>query len=110
MYIMKALLTLLLVISIVPGCLDAGDTVTPEHPRVVEIAKNDLAGRLNISAENIRLVEQERANWSDASLGYPEEGMFYAQVITPGFRIILEAEGRLYEYHSDYERVVGPVQ
>lgn len=41
-------------------------------------------------------------------MGFPEEGMMYTQVITPGFRIILKAEGNFYEYHSDYKRVVGP--
>lgn len=34
--------------------------------------------------------------------------MMYAQVITPGFRIILKARDKLYEYHSDYERIAGP--
>ena len=39
--------------------------------------------------------------WSDASLGCPQPGMAYAQVITPGFRIALEAQGQLYQYHTD---------
>ena len=36
--------------------------------------------------------------------------MMYAQVITPGFKIILKAGTKLYEYHSDYKRVVEPVE
>ncbi len=82
--------------------------VTPEYPPVVDMAKSDLAGRLNIAVEQVRLIKQERKDWPDTSLGFPEEGKMYAQVITPGFVIILEANGRLYEYHSDYKRVAGP--
>ena len=43
----------------------------------------------------------EAVEWSDASLGCPQEGFMYAQVITPGYLIILEAQGEQYEYHTD---------
>lgn len=103
----------LLIISIVSGCTEKSSdidnkSIPPEYSPVVDIAKNDLAERLNISVEEIQLVNLEKVNWPDTSLGYPEKGMMYAQVITPGFKILLKAGGKLYEYHSDYERVVGP--
>lgn len=82
--------------------------VTPEYLPVVDMAKSDLAGRLSIVVEQVRLVKQEKKDWPDTSLGFPEKGKAYAQVITPGFVIILEANGRQYEYHSDYKRVAGP--
>jgi len=44
--------------------------------------------------------------WSDTSLGYPQEGMEYAQVITEGYQILLEVEDQLYEYHTDNKNVV----
>ena len=79
-----------------------------EAPPVVDIAKNDLAKRLNISIDQVQVVKIENVDWPDTSLGYPQKGMMYAQVITPGFRIILKVGDRLYEYHSDNRRVVGP--
>ena len=35
--------------------------------------------------------------------------MMYAQVVTPGFRLVFEYEGRQYEYHTDQDdsTVVG---
>lgn len=99
--IMKLLVIFLLTLSL-SGCVES------EYPQVVELAKKDLAQRLNISIEEVRLVKQEKVDWHDTSLGFPEEGKMYAQVITPGFRIILKANDKLYEYHSDYTRVVGP--
>ncbi len=112
---MKRLIILLLLITLISGCIDKGQDSTiyrgetiPEYSPVVDMAKKDLAEKLNLQVENIRLVKQEAVDWSDSSLGYPEEGMMYMQVITPGFRIILNAEGKLYEYHSDYNRIAGP--
>ena len=84
------------------------DSVVPEYSPVVDLAKKDLSERLNISIGDIKLVKEEAVDWPDTSLGYPEEGMMYAQVITPGFRIILKSQDKLYEYHSDYKRIAGP--
>jgi len=84
------------------------NSVLPEYSPVVDIAMKDLAGRLSIPVEQLQLIRQESVDWQDTSLGYPEKGMMYAQVITPGFRIILKAHDKLYEYHSDYKHVVGP--
>lgn len=109
--IMKMLIIFLLMLSL-SGCIEgekiSNESVVPEYPQVVELAKKDLAQRLNISIEEVQLIKQEKVDWSDTGLGFPEEGKMYAQVITPGFRIILKAKERQYEYHSDYKRVVGP--
>jgi hypothetical protein len=72
-----------------------------EACRAVELARDDLARRLGLALEVIQLVSVEAVDWLDTSLGCPEPGMMYAQVITPGFRIVLEAKGQTYEYHTD---------
>lgn len=70
-------------------------------------AKEDLVQRLGLSTvADVRLVSVEARDWPDTSLGCPQEGFMYAQVITPGFRIILEAGGERYEYHSDMNDAV----
>jgi hypothetical protein len=66
-------------------------------------ARDDLASRLNVDSGEISVIGAEAVDWSDASLGCPEPGKVYAQVITPGYRIVLEARGQRYEYHSDSE-------
>ncbi len=63
-------------------------------------AVNDLAERLGIDPADISVVSAEEVTWSDASVGCPKPGMMYAQVLTPGSRIVLEANGKRYEYHS----------
>lgn len=64
-------------------------------------AKADLASRLEVDAEDIAVVSVEAREWSDASLGCPEEGEMYAQVLTPGYQIILEVDGTRYDYRAD---------
>lgn len=68
--------------------------------QVRDLAIADLAGRLNAAPEAIIVRTLEDVDWPDASLGCPEPGFMYAQVITPGYRIILEAGGQTYAYHA----------
>lgn len=71
--------------------------------RLVERSIADLAETLEIDVDEIILVETEETDWPDASLGCPEDGMMYAQVVTPGYHIVLEAEGEQYEYHTSLD-------
>jgi hypothetical protein len=74
--------------------------------RLIEIAQEDLVQRLSIPTTQINLVEITEAEWSDSSLDCPQPGMEYLQVITPGYRILLEANGIQYEYHSNRDAYV----
>ncbi len=67
---------------------------------IVYWAVNDLAERLGASRETVRVIEVQSVEWRDSSLGCPEPGMVYAQVITPGYLIVLEAGEAQYEYHA----------
>jgi len=69
--------------------------------RVVKQAMSDLAQRLGIATTEIEVVEVEEIQWNDASLGCPEPDMMYAQVLTPGYRIILSAQGQEYDYRAN---------
>jgi len=68
---------------------------------LVEQAKAELAIRKGVDRSEIAVVKVEAVNWPDASLGCPQPDMMYAQVITPGFRILLSYAGETYVYHSD---------
>jgi hypothetical protein len=69
--------------------------------KVILTSKNDLAQRLNIDIAEINTVFLRLVTWSDTSLGCPQDGIEYAQVITEGYQILLEAKDYLYEYHTD---------
>ena len=67
---------------------------------LIEKAKSDLAQRLSVATDQINLIEATAVVWPDSSLGCPQEGMVYAQVLTPGFLILLEHAGNISEYHT----------
>ena len=76
-------------------------TVTPSGlESLIEKAKEHLAQRLAVSTNEINLVEATSVTWPDSSLGCPQDGMVYAQVLTPGYLILLEHGGNRYEYHA----------
>lgn len=86
-------------VGTVPTVLGGGDSAVPRERLAVAIG--DLAGRLGIAPDSISVVSAEAVSWPDASLGCPQPGMMYPQVITEGYRVILVAEGKEYAYHGD---------
>lgn len=75
-------------------------------PEPVRQAITDLAERLSVAEDTIEVVTAEAVVWPDGSLGCPEPGMMYAQVIVEGMKIILEVDGEEYHYHYGADR--GP--
>ena len=73
----------------------------------VRNAIDDLAAQLKLAPDKIQVVSVEEVDWPDTSMGCPQPGMFYAQVIMQGYRIVLAAEGKQVEYHSDLQGHVG---
>lgn len=71
----------------------------------VAYATKDLAERLGRAREEIMIAESGKATWPDASLGLPEPGKMYAQALSEGFRVVLEADGKKYEYRFGNGRV-----
>jgi hypothetical protein len=66
----------------------------------------DLSAKIGVSPDRITLVSVEAVEWSDASLGCPQEGFMYAQVVTPGYLIIFAVDGSEYKYHTNQQDVV----
>lgn len=91
-----------------PGSRQQGapQDAPPGAQEPVRLAVEDLSRRLGVTRDQIQVRVVEKAEWRDSSLGCPEPGKAYAQVITPGYRIVLEAQGKTYEYHSDEGRRV----
>ena len=77
--------------------------MTPSAPEVqalIALAVEDLAKRLSIPADQIQLKEAAKVVWPDSSIGCPQPGMLYTDVLTPGYLILLSANGRDYEFHA----------
>lgn len=77
----------------VPG---PASSATDQSTRVVEAAKDFLAGQLKIDPAEIALQSVEEKDWPDACLGLARSDEMCAQVITPGYRVVLSAAGQEY--------------
>jgi hypothetical protein len=74
--------------------------LTPNLESLIAKAKEDLAQRLSISATHIKVVDAKAVTWSNSSLGCPQPGMMYAEVLTAGYLIVLNTNNHDYEYHA----------
>lgn len=68
----------------------------------VAAAQRALADLLSVDAASITIVSVDSVDWPDACLGVPTPGAC-AQVITPGYRIILSVSGQSYEFHTNQD-------
>jgi hypothetical protein len=66
-------------------------------------AMAELSKNLGISPDKIKLVSTEAVDWPDSCLGVSVEGIMCSQVVTPGFRIVLEANGKQVEFHTNQD-------
>jgi hypothetical protein len=67
----------------------------------VDAAKNDLAKRLNLGPNDIKVSGTSDEDFPDMSLGAAEKGEMSAQMISSGWKIKLDDGGKNYEYRGD---------
>lgn len=76
------------------------------HLNLLEMAVRDLSFRLGVELNSIVVISIQSVDWPDSGLGCPFPGVNYAQVITPGFMILLATEGQVYFYHTNTEKAL----
>jgi hypothetical protein len=74
-----------------------------ELPPAVGAARAELARELGLDLAAIELVNFEQREWSDSCLGLGGPAEICAAVITPGWLVMLMAEGEPYEVHTDLD-------
>jgi hypothetical protein len=80
------------------------ETPTPGQPRDPgEAARADLAARFGAPIDDIEVVSSTAMDWPDSCLGVGAAGEVCAQVITPGFEIILAFGDGQFVYHTDQD-------
>ena len=83
------------------------NTVSSQKP-AVQSAVKDLSQKLHLNSDQIKVNSVEEVQWPNGCLGVQLMGVMCNQLVTPGYRIVLEAIGNQYEYHSNQsgDRVV----
>lgn len=71
-----------------------------------------IANDLGVDEREVQVLIVDPRDWPDAALGCPEPGNAYAEVITPGYLIVVQSGGAEFEFHTDKRASVvrcGPV-
>jgi hypothetical protein len=69
--------------------------------KMVILVKGHLAQRLSIAVDQIELLDIKAVVWRDAGLGCPKPAVDYLPMETSGYKIVVEAGGQPYTYHTD---------
>jgi hypothetical protein len=68
----------------------------------------DAARRFGVGSNDVVLSNAEQVAWPDGSLGCPEPGQMYTQMIVPGYRLVASTTRGKLAYHTDQgERVIA---
>jgi hypothetical protein len=79
-----------------------GHAVTVEAPlrAKIDAALNDAARHTQLDVAQLRVELAEAVTWPDGSLGCPQPGREYAQVLVQGYRIRIGTGAATLEYHA----------
>ncbi len=79
----------------------ADQAIAALPPPIEALVKADAAQRAGIDADQVVIVAVEAVTWADAALGCRRPGELAIQMLTPGYRVDLEAAGKRLVYHAD---------
>ena len=119
----RVLFALILLMMVVAACTPAAATEEPSYPDepsysneqatsthfpvdltpAQRAAINALMDQLSLSADKVTLASTEAVTWPDGCLGIVRMGVMCTQAEVPGFKIILEADGKQYEFHTNQD-------
>lgn len=65
----------------------------------VQLAKQTVQDKLKGKRDPLSVSSVQAMDWSDSSLGCPKPGMMYAQMIVPGFKVVIQSGDAFYPVH-----------
>ena len=75
--------------------------IPPEAAAAVDSALDDAASHLGVSKDQLSVAQVQAQQWPDSSLGCPQPGQLYSQIVTPGYLVRISGSGTELEYHTD---------
>jgi hypothetical protein len=78
--------------------IPATNVELPAQLRASVIA--DAARRAGVSESAVVVRGSEEIQFPDGSLGCPQPGMMYTQMVIPGYRVVVQAGGKTFDYRA----------
>lgn len=89
-----------------PVIEDSATQISEDLTPAQQAAISELARNLGLSEDQIRIVSTEAVEWPDSCLGISEDDTACAEVITPGYSVILDVNGNQVEYRTNEDGTV----
>jgi hypothetical protein len=89
--------------TVTPTAMPTGETppAKGEVPQgILDPILKEAAALANVAREQLVIVRAEPVVWSDGSLGCPEPGMEYAQMLVNGYWVVINAAGQTYDFRA----------
>lgn len=77
----------------------------PIEASMVELSARDAAKYLAVDVEALQLVSLVMVDWPDSSIGCPKPNADYADILTPGYRMVFRAGDETLIYHTSIRQV-----
>lgn len=76
--------------------------ITGEVPEpLLEDVLADAAKRAGVNVDQLEVVRSQFVEWPDGSLGCPQPGELYIQMIVPGYWVEIDGPESRYDYRAD---------
>lgn len=76
-----------------------------DEPAVIAV-REQTAQDQGVDVDAVAVISVETVEWPDACLGLARADEMCAQVITPGYRVVVEVDGEQYAYRTDLSGAV----
>jgi hypothetical protein len=75
----------------------------PPPDEVVQVALATASDYLGVPQDNLIVIMAAQRDWGDSSLGCPQPGMAYSQIVTPGYIVTVDTDDLVTEIdvHTD---------
>ena len=80
-----------------PPANDGSGNLTPAQQAAIA----SLSRTLNLPADQISVVSTDAVTWPDGCMGIQRIGVMCMRGPVPGFKIVLQANGKQYEFHTN---------
>jgi hypothetical protein len=71
---------------------------------VIQAALDAASVRLDVPSDTLTVVMTAQHDWPDSSLGCPEPGIAYSQIVAPGYIVTIDTDDQASEVEAHTDR------
>ncbi len=76
-------------------------TALPIPSELLQTVQQQVAQGLNVNGNQVKVVAAQQVDWTNSCLDLPQSWESCAQTNTPGYRLIVNVNGKQYEVRTD---------